>query len=59
QPIEMIDRARERGRGTAWAERIAAFTGKDWMATFAFRAGRPGSTAPPAARRARRAVIEA
>ncbi|MGO9357876.1 MAG: hypothetical protein ACLP1D_09385 [Xanthobacteraceae bacterium] len=59
QPIEMIDRERERGRGTAWAERIAAFTGRDWMATFAFRAGRPGAVAPAAARRALSAVIEA
>lgn len=59
QAIEMIDRECQRGNGTGFTDRLAALTGPDWTATFAFRAGRPGSKAPPAARRALSAVIEA
>ena len=39
QPIEMIDRERQTGAGSAWAQRVAGLTGEDWQATFAFRAG--------------------
>ena len=51
QPIEMIDRERETGQGTAWTKRIAGFTGDDWQATFAFRAGYASRPAPPSPRR--------
>ena len=59
QPVEMMVRERQLGRGTSWAERMAELTGKDWMATFSFRAGRPTVVAPAAARRPLTAVIEA
>jgi hypothetical protein len=58
QPVEMLDRERQLGRGTSWAERMAELAGKDWTATFAFRAGRPTVVAPAAARRPLAAVIE-
>jgi hypothetical protein len=51
QPIEMIDRERQTGQGTAWAKRIAGLTGDDWQATFAFRAGYASRPAPPSPRR--------
>jgi len=59
QAIEMIDRERQRGNGSSFTDRMAALSGAGWSATFAFRAGRPGSKAPPAARRALDVVIEA
>jgi hypothetical protein len=57
QPIEMIDRERQTGRGTHWPERVERFTGPQWQATFAFRAGYAGETAPPSPRRVLRDVI--
>jgi hypothetical protein len=51
QPIEMIDRERQTGAGSAWAQRIAGLTGEDWQATFAFRAGFSSTTAGPSPRR--------
>ena len=51
QPIEMIDRERRLGRGTAWAERAARLTGDEWQATFAFRAGFASTKASASPRR--------
>ncbi len=51
QPIEMIDRERQAGRGADWSRRIADLTGKDWQATFSFRAGFSSHSAPPSPRR--------
>ena len=51
QPLEMIDRERSTSRGDVWARRLAALTGPDWQATFAFRAGAPTHAAPPSPRR--------
>ena len=51
QPIEMIDRERRQGSGTAWGERAARLTGDDWQATFAFRAGFALSSASASPRR--------
>jgi hypothetical protein len=51
QPIEMIDRERQTGAGSAWAQRIAGLTGDDWQATFAFRAGFSSTQASPSPRR--------
>jgi hypothetical protein len=57
QPIEMIDRERQTGAGSAWARRIAALTGEDWQATFSFRAGFSSTTATPSPRRRLRDVM--
>jgi hypothetical protein len=57
QPIEMVDRERQTGQGTRWAERVAQLTGSDWQATFAFRAGYAKEAAGPSPRRALRDVI--
>ena len=57
QPIEMIDRDRQQGRPTVWAERLAALTGGDWQATFAFRAGFSSHVAPASPRRRLRDVV--
>jgi nitroreductase len=51
QAVEMADRERQTGQGDAWTERLAALTGSDWQATFAFRAGYPSRAAPPSPRR--------
>ena len=51
QPIEMIDRERQTGAGSAWAQRIAGLTGDDWQTTFAFRAGFSSTQASPSPRR--------
>jgi hypothetical protein len=51
QPIEMIDRERQTGRGSQWSKRIAELTGEDWQATFSFRAGFSSQSAPPSPRR--------
>ena len=51
QPIEMIDRERQKGQDDQWAKRIASLTGDDWQATFAFRAGYASRPAPPSPRR--------
>jgi nitroreductase len=59
QPIEMIDRERQRGAGEAWARRITELTGPDWQATFAFRAGYPTVQAPASPRRPLRDVVTA
>jgi hypothetical protein len=59
QPIEMIDRERQTGRGTAWADRVAGLTRDAGLATFAFRAGMPATAVPPSARRPLAAVVEA
>jgi len=57
QPIEMVDRERQAGRGTRWASRVAQLTGPDWQATFAFRAGFSDHRASPSPRRALRDVV--
>ncbi|THD48593.1 MAG: hypothetical protein E7774_02865 [Bradyrhizobium sp.] len=51
QPIEMIDRERQTGAGSAWARRVAGLTGEDWQATFAFRAGYSPTKASASPRR--------
>jgi hypothetical protein len=51
QPIEMIDRDRQSGAGSAWARRIAGLTGNDWQATFSFRAGYSSTEASASPRR--------
>ena len=51
QPIEMIDRERREGGEGEWSRRVAAFTGEDWQATFAFRSGYSAESAPPSPRR--------
>ena len=51
QPIEMIDRERQTGRGRGWAARLAQLTGNDWQATFSFRVGYPSQVAPASPRR--------
>ncbi len=57
QPIEMIDRERQSGRGTQWAKRIARLTGDEWQATFSFRAGFASRPAPPSPRRRLKDVV--
>ncbi len=58
QPIEMIDREKQRGAGTDWARRVEALTSSpDWQATFAFRAGMPLDNAPPSPRRTLKDVL--
>ncbi len=57
QPIEMIDRERQSGRGDQWAKRIARLTGDGWQATFAFRAGFASHLAPPSPRRRLKDVV--
>ena len=59
QPIEMIDRERASGRGNRWQTRLAALTGPDWQATFAFRAGYASETAPASPRRRLKDVLVA
>ena len=59
QPIERVDRERQRGVGQAWRDRVAELTGPDWQATFAFRAGWPTTPAPPSPRRALGDIIAA
>jgi hypothetical protein len=58
QPIEMIDREKQLGRGTHWADRVAKLTGPDWQATFSFRAGYADQTAGPSPRRALHDVVK-
>lgn len=57
QPIEMVDRDKQTGRGDAWARRLAELTGPEWQATFLFRAGFAESVAAPSPRRALRDVV--
>src|SRR5271166_4722251 len=57
QPIEMIDRERQTGRGDQWAKRIARLTGDEWQATFSFRAGFASRPAPPSPRRRLKDVV--
>ena len=57
QPIEMIDRERQTGSGSAWAQRVAGLTGEDWQATFAYRAGYSSTKAGPSPRRRLRDVM--
>ncbi len=59
QPIEMIDRERQAGLGSAWAARMARLTGDDWQATFSFRAGFASQTAPASPRRRLKDVLKA
>ena len=58
QPIEMIDRERQTGAGSAWARRVAGLTGEDWQATFAFRAGYSPTKASASPRRRLGDVVE-
>jgi hypothetical protein len=51
QPIEMIDRERQTGAGSVWAQRVAELTGEDWQATFSFRAGFSSTKANASPRR--------
>jgi len=51
QPIEMIDRERQTGAGSAWARRVAGLTSEDWQATFSFRAGFSSTKASASPRR--------
>jgi len=51
QPIEMVDRERQTGRGNGWAARVAQLTGPAWQATFSFRAGYSDHVAGPSPRR--------
>ena len=57
QPIEMIDRERQSGRGVQWAKRIARLTGDEWQATFSFRAGFASRPVPPSPRRRLKDVV--
>ena len=57
QPIEMVDRERQRGPGRDWDRRVAQLTGPDWQATFSFRAGYSDHAAPPSPRRALKDVV--
>ncbi len=59
QPIEMVDREREMGRGTLWAERMSRLTGNDWQATFSFRAGFADEIAPASPRRRLKDILVA
>ena len=59
QPLEMIDRERQAGRGPSWAARLARLTGADWQATFSFRAGYATDTAPASPRRRLKDVLRA
>ena len=53
QPMEVVDRDRQLGRGAAWDQRLARLSGAgDWRATFSFRAGMPSHAAPASPRRA-------
>lgn len=52
QPLEMIDREKQRGTHARWDARVAALTEtSEWQATFAFRAGIATEAAPPSPRR--------
>jgi hypothetical protein len=58
QPMEAVDRDRQLGRGSAWAQRMAALVGEPgWRPTFSFRAGISTHRAPPSPRRALRDVL--
>src|SRR5271165_2669149 len=57
QPIEMIDRERQSGRGDQWARHIARLTGDEWQATFSFRAGFASRPAPASPRRRLKDVV--
>ncbi len=57
QPIEMIDRERQAGRGATWAARMTRLTGPDWQATFSFRAGFASQSAPASPRRRLKDVL--
>lgn len=59
QPIEMIDRERQLGRGSVWAARAAQLTGPQWQATFAFRAGYSNDQGVASPRRALHDVVRA
>jgi len=51
QPIEMIDRERQLGRGKDYARLIEELTGADWQATFSFRVGYSAHSAAASPRR--------
>jgi nitroreductase len=58
QPMEMVDRERQLGRGSTWERRLAKAAGApDWRATFSFRAGIARHPAPPSPRRALADVV--
>jgi hypothetical protein len=57
QPIEMIDRERQAGRGATWAARMTRLTGPDWQATFSFRVGFASQSAPASPRRRLKDVL--
>jgi len=58
QPIEMIDRERQSGRGAQWAKRIASPDRRRVASpTFSFRAGFASRPAPPSPRRRLRDVV--
>ncbi len=57
QPIEMVDRERQTGRGDRWARRMTELTGADCQATFSFRAGYADESAGPSPRRALKDVV--
>jgi hypothetical protein len=59
QPIEMVDRERQTGRGRRWEGRMTELTGQEWQATFAFRAGWPSEAAPASPRRRLQDVLMA
>lgn len=53
QPMEVVDRDHQLGRGAAWDHRLSHLTGSDdWQPTFSFRAGMPTHDAPASPRRA-------
>ena len=52
QPVETVDREKQRGEQPKSEARLGALTGApDWQPTFAFRAGMPTVTAPESPRR--------
>jgi hypothetical protein len=52
QPIEWIDREKQRGQPPPWEKRVVALLDMEgWQATFAFRAGFATHAAPPSPRR--------
>jgi hypothetical protein len=51
QPIEVVDRDRQRNRPSPVAERLTALTGEGWQATFSFRLGYGTVTAARSPRR--------
>ena len=59
QMIEVVDRERQLGRPAAMAERLRAFTGDGWHATFAFRFGHAEAQVPHSPRRSVTSVVTA